>query len=137
MKKINKSKLFLTLGTAAFITSISVTATMASPIMSQGKPSYIMGGIGDSERYQLEAQKTNYDLHVTNADKDGNFTLADNLKIRDPSGKTLISANNVDPIFYASLPPGYYTIDASYGDKHEVRKIFVSDNKPANLHLVW
>jgi hypothetical protein len=103
----------------------------------EGNVTYISGGIGADEEAALKSEAKDYNLLISNADKDGNFTLSDNVVIKAHNGHELVKAENVGPLFYAKLPPGAYTVTATNGDQREVRNVKISANKEDSLHLIW
>ena len=117
--------------------ALPALAVPQMPSANTGMLSYIQGGIGDADRQSIESQRDNYNLHITSADKDGSFITDDSLTVRDSHGSVLISAREVDPLFYASLPAGHYTVTAVSDGKSETQKVFVSAHKPTDLHLTW
>jgi len=56
--------------------------TMPPQPVHQGKVTYITGGIGEAETQALKASARNYDLQISNAEKDGAFTAGADLVIR-------------------------------------------------------
>jgi hypothetical protein len=104
----------------------------------QGDVTYITGGVGDDERAALEGAKQDYNLQVTNADVKGHFTADITITVRG-SGKNgaMINTVSAGPLFYAKLPAGHYTIEATNGAEHLVRKVNIDNSKAADVRLIW
>jgi hypothetical protein len=73
----------------------------------------ISGGFGDDERAQLRAITNGYNLQLSFALQSGNYLGGANIAIRDSRGKTVLEGVSDGPLFFAKLPPGKYTIDAT------------------------
>jgi hypothetical protein len=103
----------------------------------EGDVTYITGGIGDEERTALESVSRDYNLHITSAGTNGAYTGDTTLAIYDRLGNQVLM-REVGPLFYASLPPGKYTISAENGDgARQNHTIKVSENQAANIKFLW
>jgi hypothetical protein len=75
---------------------------------------YVSGGIGESERAELEALAGQFNLRLLFAMRDSGNYLADvRVRILDPSGAVVLSAESKGPWFFAQLPPDVYTVEVS------------------------
>lgn len=104
-----------------------------------GSSMFVTGGIGDNERAQMEAVKRNYNLYVTNATTRGEFVGDAVLTVRGSRGETLIQTP-IDPLFYAKLPPGTYTVSATTGrsgGQTREQRVVIRSGGAANVHLSW
>jgi hypothetical protein len=111
-------------------------AMMPKPV-HQGDVTYVSGGIGLDEQHALEAAARNYNLEITNADRKGEFTVGTNLVIKNKSGHDMLRATDTGPLFYAKLPPGAYTIQATSGDQQRVRHVTIAAKGATDVHLIW
>ncbi len=126
----------LLLGTVALMSMTSVAfAQDALTVQQQGDIQYITGGIGTDERDQLEATKSDYNLHITNTATDGAFANNTNLVISDRKGTALVTAV-AGPIFYAALPAGTYTISAANGDQQQNKTVKLGKGT-TKTNLFW
>ena len=130
---------------AALLAAIMATALSAPALagammpkpVHQGDATYISGGIGLDEQHALEAAARNYNLEITNADRKGEFTDGINLVIKNKSGHDMLRATDTGPLFYAKLPPGGYTIQATSGDQQRVRHVTIAAKGATDVHLIW
>jgi hypothetical protein len=97
---------------------------------------YITGGVGEEEREALHADEKNYNLHIMSASKSGEFVGDTHLVIRDHKGEVLVDAL-AGPLFFASLPAGVYTIEASSEGQFKKQSIRIDDHKVSYMHLSW
>ena len=104
--------------TVAVGCGVSAFDAYAGPMpVHRGQISYITGGIGEDEEDAMKAAAGDYNLLISNAEKDGEFTAGTNLVIRDAKGNEVLRARNTGPLFYAQLPPGRYVVDANYEER--------------------
>jgi hypothetical protein len=104
--------------------------------MQAGNVTYITGGIGDEERNALQAVKNHYNLSVMSAGASGAFAGDTHIVIRDRAGNELVDTD-AGPLFYANLPPGSYTVEATSEGQVRNNKVTIGSGKPAHLHLTW
>jgi len=110
----------------------------AAPMpVHRGQITYITGGIGADEEDAMKAASGDYNLLISNAEKDGEFTAGTNLVIRDARGNEVLHAQNTGPLFYAQLPAGHYVVDATYDGIERIRNVTVGAQSSANIHLIW
>ena len=103
----------------------------------EGQITYITGGIGDDEEDAMKAAAHDYDLLISNAESNGEFTAGADLLIRDANGRAVLQAHDAGPLFYAQLPPGAYVVDATYDGIERVRDVTIGNRGPADVHLIW
>ncbi len=103
----------------------------------QGKVTYITGGIGQAETQAIKASARNYDLQISNAEKDGAYMAGADLVIRAKDGQEMLRAQNTGPLVYAQLPPGDYVIQATYDGVQRVADAKVADKGATGVHLIW
>ncbi len=98
---------------------------------------YVTGGIGDDERFAMEEMRHNYNLRVTNVDKEGAFAGDAHVSIYDSHGTQLVSVD-AGPLFYAEVVPGKYTVVATNEYNVEKRKtVRVSKSKASEVTIIW
>jgi hypothetical protein len=102
-----------------------------------GQITYVTGGYGEGEQHSLEADAKDYNLAITNAIKNGEFTAGTDLAIQSTTGRSLLRVNDTGPLFYAKLPPGRYVVRAMNGTEKRVRDVTIAANQPSDLHLIW
>jgi hypothetical protein len=130
----------LVLATALLGATIALAAPafadMPQP-MHQGKIAYVTGGIGHAEQQALKAEARDYNLAVTNADKEGAFTTGTALVIRAKDGRDVLRVDHTGPLFYAKLPAGDYVLHATNSGQNLTRDIRIAPAHAADIHLIW
>jgi hypothetical protein len=82
---------------------------------------YITGGVGAEEREDMKAQREQYNLLLTFADRNGEMQAGVAVTVRDRRGRTVLEVPEAGPMVYAKLPPGSYRISASVDGRQQVR----------------
>lgn len=91
-------------------------------VKKEGDISYVSGGVGDESQERMEKMSGDYNLKVTLAAPDGDYTGGANLTIRDQSGKEILQTETHGPLFLAKLPAGKYTVSAAEEGRESVKK---------------
>jgi len=124
--------------TVAVGCGVSAFDAYAEPMpIHRGQITYITGGIGEDEEDAMKATAGEYNLLISNAERNGEFTAGTNLVIRNGKGFEVLRAQNTGPLFYAQLPPGRYVVDAHYNGFESVRNVTIGERNPADIHLIW
>jgi hypothetical protein len=101
-----------------------------------GDVTYITGGIGEAERRAMEKIRPQYNLRVTNAEKSGAFISEVIISLWNNKGEQLLSTA-AEPIFFANLPAGSYTVKAEMNGQVKTQKVTVSAGKAAQVQFGW
>lgn len=81
---------------------------------------FLTGGVGEQEREALQAAAEDYNLKLVFARADGAFVADVQVTVTDSEGSTLLDVTSEGPLLFAKLPPGSYTVKATYrGDTKE------------------
>jgi len=106
-------------------------------ILQQGQITYTSGGIGLEERGALEATVKNYNLIISNAGKNGEFTADTTVVVSSRGNQELLTVNDAGPLLYAKLPAGEYVVKATNREKNAVRTVSITGQKPTRLYFTW
>ncbi len=101
-----------------------------------GNVTYITGGVGHAERTALDALRGKYNFKLTNTETGGAFVSYTHVSLTDAKGNEVLSAE-ADPIFFAQLPPGKYSLRAEHEGQIKNQAIQIKSGKPVNLQLGW
>jgi hypothetical protein len=125
---------------AAFATTVGAIAVhadyLAPEIKQQGDISYVTGGVGEESEKAIEAMKHDFNLHILNADTKGAYISATHLTITDNSGDEVLETN-AGPIFYAMLPRGKYTVEATNEDETKTKSVTITSGRTAHVRFAW
>lgn len=99
---------------------------------------YASGGIGESERDELNALSNQFNLRLLFAMQGSGNYLADvQVNIMDESGKTVLNAESRGPWFFAQLPPDAYRVVASVLNQTQEQTVRVSNARQSRLNFYW
>lgn len=80
----------------------------------EGGIRYLSGGVGESERTELNAQSSQYNLHLMFAKQgSGEYLSAVRVNILDARGTPVLTTQSTGPWFFVQLPPGDYSVEAT------------------------
>jgi hypothetical protein len=119
------------LGAAANPYAIAQTPTEspAQPMVqhSAGGIAYISGGASQDDRQSMAGRQAEFPFTVMLSVPNGELAVADRLSVLTPQGSLLI-VRDAGPVVMMKLPPGPYTLEASYQGRVERRAIQVAAN---------
>lgn len=98
---------------------------------------YTSGGVGESERAELNALSGQFNLRLLFAMQSSGDYLADiKVIIVDKRSETVLSAESNGPWFYAQLPPGTYTVEVSTPDQTQRQPVTIGARQ-SRLNFYW
>ena len=112
------------------------------PLESDQGIRYISGGVGDSERTELDAMSHQYNLRLLFAMQgSGEYLSAVRVNILDARGGTVLTAESQGPWFFAQLPPGNYVVDVSTPgqglQQPQRQEVHIGDSGQSRLDFRW
>jgi hypothetical protein len=130
----------------ALILTFTVLAQTAAPsadagappspqVRSEGGVEYINGGAGEEARAAIDAERGAFPLRLVFSVASGAYVLADHVEVSGANGKVL-GVDNAGPMLLVKVPPGDYTVDASYAGKTERRRVRVGRDA-ATVNWRW
>lgn len=139
--------LFLALSIELFRCGIPITDSFAQEpppgvMITQGKTeqrfSYISGGVSSNEREVIEGLAKGYNVKLSFADKRGPYLSDVRLVIEGAKAAQIIAITTAGPLFYIQLPPGNYSVKATFnGQTKEIKRLEVPKDKAIQRTLVW
>jgi hypothetical protein len=132
------------LGAALLLTCAALAQTVsggdagAPPpprVHSVGGVEYLNGGAGEESRAAIDAERQAFPLRLVFSVASGAYVVADHVDVSDTKGKVL-GVDNAGPMLLVKVPPGDYTVDASYGGRTEQRKVHVGRDA-ATVNWRW
>jgi hypothetical protein len=139
------ARLAVGLGLALLLTCVALAQT-AGPAVDNGAPppphvrsaggvEYLSGGAGEEARAAIDAQRAAFPLRLVFSVASGAYVVADHVDVRGANGK-VFDVDNAGPMLLLKLPPGDYTVEASYGGRSEQHKVRVS-RESTTVNLRW
>lgn len=119
------------------------TGETSSEIKIDGDIRYVSGGIGESERTELEALSSQFNLRLLFATEgSGEYLSSVKVNILDSRGGPILTAESKGPWFLAQLPAGDYSVEVTptglRGQDETQRKSFSLDGSgQSRLDFYW
>jgi hypothetical protein len=106
------------------------------------KQPFVNGGITSDEADVMRQEATHYPLEITLARRGetpglNDFVAGAQLRVIDSAGRLVVDRTDAGPIFLADLPPGSYTIEATYSGQTKTDRVQVSNAGRAQVTLLW
>lgn len=111
-----------TLLAAAQAGSSSTSMTGHATQRSAAGIDYLSGGVGDEDRAAMSARQAELPFKLVLSNGVGEYIVASKLAISTPQGE-LLSIQEAGPIVMMRLPPGQYTLEATWHGKTERRSV--------------
>lgn len=108
--------------------------------MQQGDVTYVSGGIDSDSSGAFKREMSHWPLSIEMAAKgDGaNEYIADvDIKITSASGNTVLDTRARGPFMLVKLPPGKYTVNATYNGKPMSHSVSVPASGHAGTSFLW
>lgn len=123
--------------------SSSAAEERAMVVENEGGIRHISGGVGESERTQLNAMANEFNLHLMFATQgSGEYLSAVQVNVLDTKDSPVLTALSKGPWFYAQLPAGEYQVEVTptgvRGDELTQRKVVRLDrSNSSQLDFYW
>ncbi|KUZ13892.1 carboxypeptidase-like regulatory domain-containing protein [Burkholderia diffusa] len=103
----------------------------------QGDVSYVSGGIGKDQSTAFERNEAAWPLALRFTGKGGEYLADVHVRIVDGKGTELLATDARGPYMLVKLPPGRYTVHASYQGSDESRAVTVGAKGGAKAAFQW
>jgi hypothetical protein len=118
MKKVSMTVI------GCFFLFLLASASSAFVDIQKGKTNdveYMTGGVGIGERQAMEEMAKGYNLKMVFAKVEGNYLADIPVAIMKPTGEKVLETVTNGPWLFAKLPPGQYTVKATYKGQERTR----------------
>jgi hypothetical protein len=99
--------------------------------------SYTSGGFGLDERAELRAMSKGDNLELSFALRNKNYLGGAEVSIKDSHGKRILETASDGPLFFAKLPEGTYTVEATALGQTLEQVAHVRSKGQTQLHFAW
>jgi hypothetical protein len=117
----------------------SATEVPASQVQlrSDNGIAHMSGGFGMEERENLRAISKDDNLELSFALTNKNYLGGADILIKDRNGKQIIETVSDGPLFFAKLPQGTYTVEATAMGQTLEQVAHVSSKGRTHLYFAW
>lgn len=121
-----------------FTLACTLACGVLGAAVGAGEPPYVNGGVGLEERSALQAQKADYNLHMTFANRgSGEFRSDVQVTIADHKGNVALNANDAGPLLMVKLDPGQYRVTATAMGQMQSKNVTLHAGRAAELYFYW
>jgi hypothetical protein len=107
-------------------------------VQSDRDVGYASGGVGESERAELNALSGQFNLKLLFAMQGSGDYLADvQVNVLDARGALVLSTPSQGPWFLAQLPSGAYTVEVAAFGQTQRQTVRIDGSRQARLHFYW
>ncbi|MBU9571194.1 carboxypeptidase-like regulatory domain-containing protein [Burkholderia multivorans] len=129
----------------ALSAGLAATATGAYAQSSDGLPeatqqgdiSFVSGGIGKDQSTAFERNESAWPLALRFTGKGGEYLADVHVRVVDGKGNEVLKTDARGPYMLVKLPPGRYTVHASYQGSDETRAVTVGAKGGAKAAFQW
>ncbi|AXF21587.1 carboxypeptidase regulator [Burkholderia pyrrocinia] len=127
----------LAAGLAAGATGAYAQSDGLPAASQQGDISYVSGGIGKDQSTAFQSNEASWPLALRFTGKGGEFLADVHVRIVDGKGTEVLATDARGPYMLVKLPPGRYTVHASYQGSDESRAVTVGAKGGAKAAFQW
>lgn len=98
---------------------------------------YVTGGIGIEAQERLNALADRFNMKLVFTLNEGNYLADVHVAVKDAQGRTVIEDIADGPFFMAQLPPGRYTVEATYNGKAVSQTLSVGRQGTRTAYFRW
>jgi hypothetical protein len=119
----------------------SASFAQLPPSKTQGDISFITGGIGSDESSAIFAAAKKWSLLIEMSEIDGGgrgvWIAGIDIRVLNEKQQTLLETICDGPLMLLNIPPGQYTVEASYQGKLLKRNVTLKEGDSQKLTLFW
>jgi hypothetical protein len=122
------------------ISATAIGATALAPplqVKTFGNIPYVSGGVGSDERDRLIAMSRDDNLRLSFALQDGDYLGGAKVDIKDDKGKAILDARANGPLFFAKLPAGNYTVEATTMNQTLTHTVNIPAKGESPVYFTW
>jgi hypothetical protein len=108
-----------------------------TPAKAGEQAAVISGGIGLDARDELAAKAREYNLKLVFALSSREYVSDVDVEITNSAGRTVASHRTQGPWMYAKLPPGDYTVRATFNASTLTKKVSVGQQGQKVVNFLW
>ncbi|WP_321958373.1 carboxypeptidase-like regulatory domain-containing protein [Burkholderia cenocepacia] len=127
----------LTAGLAAGATGAYAQSDGLPAARQQGDVTFVSGGVGQDESTAFQRSESQWPLALRFTGKGGEFLADVHVRIVDGKGAEVLKTDARGPYMLVKVPPGRYTVHASYQGSDESRAVTVGSKGGAKAAFQW
>jgi len=113
------------------------TAASQAQVRQAGDIPYATGGVSEEGRESLKAIAQEFNVKLVLATRSGAYLSDVGVKVNDEHGHPVLAAKSDGPWFFAKLPSGHYTIEASSNGTVVKKAVNVGARGQSEVDFRW
>jgi len=135
---MNPTRLLIAAAAAATILwTAPLQAAADQPIRQSGSVRYATGGVSEEGRDNLRAIARDFNVKLVLATRSGAYLSDVGVVVSNDRGQQVLAAKSEGPWFFARLPSGHYTIEASSNGSVMRRDVTVGAQGTKEVDFRW
>ena len=137
MKAIAIAKIGAAALSVLFMLPCVANAAAEPQVRQSGSVAYISGGVSEEARDNLQAMRQDFNLKLVLATRSGAYLSDVDVVVSDAQGQRLLDARSEGPWFFARLPSGRYTVEASANGTLQRKSVNIAGPALSTLDFRW
>jgi hypothetical protein len=98
----------------------------------------LVGGITKDDEAAMQRQAHQWPMRLVFSERRDNEFVADvDVVVRDAKGREVLALDNTGPMTYAKLPPGQYTVEATFEGHKQMRHVALDGHDGQDVYIHW
>jgi hypothetical protein len=106
-------------------------------LQHHGDVSYLSGGVGEDESKALERERRHWPLSMEFIGPGSEFLSDVHVRIVDAHNNEVLNTDSLGPFMLVKLPPGRYTVHATYKNRDQTRTVKVASQGSTQAAFYW
>lgn len=139
---MRKTSMAILFSVCAAIWASPAVAEYGAPLVlamdsgAQGAP-YLSGGVGETERDEIQAREKDFNLKLLFAEKSGAYLVDVRVAILSSDGHSVLALDAAGPFLLVKLPAGRYLVQATANNQRQRITLQVGDKHLVARVLHW
>jgi len=115
----------------------AATTARAAQRTEAGVP-VLVGGITKDDEAAMQHWAHQWPMRLVFSERRDNEFVADvDLVVRDAKGREVLALDDTGPMTYVKLPPGQYTVQATFEGHKQVRHVALDGHAGQDVYVHW
>ena len=128
----------LPLAAALLASTVFAATTARATEKAEANVPVLVGGITKDDETAMQRQARQWPMRLVFSERRDNEFVADvDLVVRDAKGHEVLALDDTGPMTYVKLPPGRYTVQATFDGHPQVRHVALDGRAGQDVYIHW
>jgi hypothetical protein len=133
-----KRLILLPLAAALLSGTVFAATTAHAAERPQANVPVLVGGITKDDELAMQHQARHWPMRLVFSERRDNEFVADvDLVVRAANGHEMLALHDTGPMTYVELPPGRYTVEATFEGHKQVRHVALDSHDGQDVYIHW